>query len=110
MEQTGWHTQIKRGLLEMCILNLLAREQLYGYQLSKKLTAIPGLVVTEGTIYPLISRLKRDGLLKTNFVESPHGPVRKVYELSADGERRRKDINEMWKEVSHSINELIIVN
>ena len=103
----SWLAQAKRGLLEVCILNLLKRESMYGYQIVKRLTMIPGLVVTEGTVYPLISRLKKEGLLKTSFVESPHGPVRKNYTLSPAGVKRCREINEMWKELSSAVHKII---
>ena len=103
MENNSWLSQVKRGLLELCILNLLDNEAMYGYQLVKHLTLIPGFVTTEGTIYPLLSRLKQEGLVVITFEESPYGPVRKKYQLSEEGKAKRKEINRMWKEVSSSV-------
>ncbi|MBN1808979.1 MAG: PadR family transcriptional regulator [Planctomycetes bacterium] len=99
---------MKKGLLELCILNILDRRSMYGYQLVKVLRHVPGLVVTEGTIYPLMGRLKKDGLLTTTFKESPNGPVRKNYELSAAGKKRLREINSMWKDVSLAVDALIL--
>ncbi len=59
----NWTTQVRKGLLELCIVNLLARGELYGYDLVKKLARVKGLVITEGTIYPLLSRLRKTGVV-----------------------------------------------
>ncbi len=95
----NWTTQLRKGLLELCIVNLLARGELYGYDLVKQLAGIPGLVVTEGTIYPLLSRLRRMGLLTTRLEESPSGPVRKYYVLTRSGRQARKTMNRYWNEL-----------
>lgn len=107
MSNASWLTQIKKGLLELCILNLLDKQSMYGYQIVKYLRDIPGLVATEGTIYPLLGRLKREGLVTTSFRESPSGPVRKDYELSAEGKKRLREINRIWEDISSAIDELI---
>ena len=73
-----WLSQVKKGLLELCILNLLHNESMYGYQIVKRLTTTPGIVITAGTVYPLLSRLKRENLLASSLVESPRGPARRT--------------------------------
>lgn len=95
----NWTTQLRKGLLELCIVNLLARGELYGYDLVKQLAGIRGLVVTEGTIYPLLSRLRRMGLLATRLEESPSGPVRKYYALTPSGRQARETMNRYWNEL-----------
>ncbi len=107
MDPSKWLTQIKRGLLELCILNLVCQEKMYGYQIVKRLTATPGLVISAGTVYPLLSRLKREGFLVSSLVESPHGPARRIYELTVDGCRHRRGINEAWQEISEAVNQFI---
>ena len=102
----NWTTQLRKGLLELCIVNLLAKRDLYGYDLVKKLAGIRGLVVTEGTIYPLLSRLKRMGLLKTRLVESASGPARKYYALTPEGRRVRDTMNAYWNDLSLSLENL----
>jgi PadR family transcriptional regulator PadR len=108
LSNIGWLTQMKKGLLELCILNLLERESMHGYQLVKVLRNIPGLVVTEGTIYPLLGRLKKENLVIITFEESSTGPIRKNYKLSAEGKRRLKEMNRLWKEMSEVINESVL--
>ena len=107
MSDTGWLTQIKKGLLELCILNLLNKQSMYGYQIVKFLRDIPGLIITEGTIYPLLGRLKREGFVIATFQESPSGPVRKTYELSKKGKKRLTEINRTWKDISGARNGFI---
>jgi PadR family transcriptional regulator PadR len=102
-----WLTQIKKGLLELCILNLLEQESTYGYEIVKRLTSIPGLVITEGTVYPLLSRLKREGVISSTMVESPHGPVRRNYVLTEHGREHLGRLNESWLAISEAIGELV---
>ncbi len=102
----NWTTQLRKGLLELCLVNLLAKGELYGYDLVKQLAEIRGLVVTEGTIYPLLSRMRRMGLLTTRLVESPSGPARKYYALSPAGREARETMNLYWKDLLSGIEEL----
>lgn len=78
-------TQMRRGTLEYCVLALLNQEQRYGFDLVKALGAADGMVTSEGTIYPLLSRLRRDGLVSTTWEESPSGPPRRYYRLTGKG-------------------------
>ena len=75
----NWSTQLRKGLLEFCILNALVSERLYGYDIVRRLRKITCLVISEGTVYPILSRLKRDGFVSTTLEESPEGPARKYY-------------------------------
>ena len=83
----NWTVQVRKGMLELCILNALAEKERYGYELVKALTAIPGLIVTEGTLYPILSRLRQQGLVTTRLEESPEGPARKYYTLTHEGRK-----------------------
>ena len=96
----NWTTQLRKGLLELCILNSIRKDRLYGYDIVRKLRAVPGLVVSEGTIYPILSRFKRQGLVRTSVEESPEGPPRKYYRLTEHGENLLKAMNEYWDAVS----------
>jgi PadR family transcriptional regulator PadR len=107
MKESSWSTQIKKGLLELCILNLLAQENMYGYQLVKRLTSIPGFVVSEGTIYPLLSRLKQEGVIESSLIESSIGPVRRTYSLTEHGQRHLSEINEIWQKYAAGIADVI---
>ncbi len=90
----NWTVQVRKGLLELCILNALAGQERYGYELVKTLVGIPGLGVTEGTLYPLLSRLRVQGLVTTRLEESSEGPARKYYALTGDGRKIMGEMNE----------------
>lgn len=83
----NWTVQVRKGVLDLCILNALEDRERYGYELVKELTALPGFGVTEGTLYPLLSRLRVQGLVKTRLVESSEGPARKYYLLTPAGRK-----------------------
>ena len=83
----NWIVQVRKGVLELCILNALAGRECYGYDLVRTLREIPGLDVTEGTLYPLLSRLRVQGFVQTRLEESSDGPARKYYSLTAQGRR-----------------------
>ena len=99
----NWTTQLRKGLLELCILNVIGRERIYGYDIVKQLRGIDALVIREGTIYPILSRLKRDGLVKTSLEESPEGPARRYYELSKRGEQLLDEMNAYWDVLTNGI-------
>ncbi len=81
----NWTVQVRKGLLDLCVLSALAEKERYGYELVKTLVDLPGLGVTEGTLYPLLSRLRVQGLVTARLEESPEGPARKYYALSPAG-------------------------
>jgi PadR family transcriptional regulator PadR len=83
----NWIVQARKGLLDMCILRALAGKERYGYELVKALVDVPGLGLTEGTMYPLLSRLRVQGLVTTRLEESSEGPARKYYTLTAEGRK-----------------------
>jgi PadR family transcriptional regulator PadR len=89
----NWTVQVRKGLLELCVLNTLAEQEYYGYELVKAMVSMPGLGITEGTLYPLLSRLRMQGLVKTRLEESTEGPARKYYSLSPEGKRIVKMMN-----------------
>lgn len=91
-----WTSQLRRGVLELCILRLLSRGPSYGYELVSTLDAYPMLASGENTVYPLLRRLKQEGALETFARESPSGPVRQYYRCTRDGERRLKELEKDW--------------
>ncbi len=103
----NWTVQVRKGPLELCILNALQDVECYGYALVKMLVTIPGLHVAEGTIYLLLSRLKQQGLVATRLEESPEGPARKYYKLTALGEHERVRINSYLHELSQAFESLV---
>lgn len=99
----NWTVQVRKGVLELCILNALAGEERYGYDLVKTLVEIPGLGVTEGTIYPLLSRLRVAGLITSRLEESSAGPARKYYSLTKEGRKIMDTMNEHLAELNRSV-------
>lgn len=84
-ENEAWASQLRKGVLELAVLGLLAREPKYGSQLVDDLAAHPALAITAGTLYPLLARLAKAGLVHATWQESPVGPPRKYYTLTSAG-------------------------
>lgn len=94
----SWAVQVRKGVLELAVLNTLLGGERYGYELVKALAAVPALSVSEGTLYPILSRLRLQGLVKTRLEESPEGPARKYYALTPAG---REAAREMQARLEH---------
>ncbi len=97
----NWTNQLRKGVLELCILNDIRNRRMYGYEIVRKLRKIEGLIISEGTIYPILSRLKRQGLVTTSIQESPEGPPRKYYELTQQGKDMVCQMNAYWQAISN---------
>lgn len=102
----NWATQLRKGMLELCILNAISNTSLYGYDIVRKLRAIDALVISEGTIYPILSRLKREGFVQTTIRESTEGPPRKYYELTDPGREALAKMNECWTQIKNGTDEI----
>jgi PadR family transcriptional regulator PadR len=99
----NWTTQMRKGLLELCVLATLKGRRMYGYDIVKRLSAIDGLVMGEGTVYPILSRFKKEGLVETTLAESPEGPARKYYQLTPRGRVLLTKMQAAWAEVRDGI-------
>jgi len=84
----NWETQLRKGWLELAILASLWEGELYGLDIIRRLDTNSDLLLAEGTIYPILGRLKRDGLIDSKWVEAEAGHPRKYYRLTAEGRRR----------------------
>ena len=82
-----WETQFRKGLVELAVLATIARGETYGYRIVEQLGGLEGLELTESTVYPVLTRLARDGFLAIRTEPSPAGPPRRYYRLTTDGER-----------------------
>ena len=78
-------SQLRRGVLEFCVLALLRDDERYGFEIVRRLSEADGLVTTEGTLYPLLARLRKEGVVETTWRESPSGPPRRYYRLTPAG-------------------------
>jgi PadR family transcriptional regulator PadR len=92
----GRGTQLLRGVLDLCLLAVIAEGPAYGYEMTKRLRARGLSIVGEGSIYPLLGRLERDGLVETYRAPSNGGPPRKYYRASDKGERALADGVSEW--------------
>jgi PadR family transcriptional regulator len=100
-------SQLRRGTIEYCVLALLEREPRYGFDLVRELGAVDGMVTSEGTIYPLLARLRRDRLVETVWRESPSGPPRRYYELTNAGKQALREFVEEWGRFSDAVDGLL---
>jgi PadR family transcriptional regulator PadR len=102
-----WEVQLRRGCLELAILASLWGGRLYGLELLRLLENESDLVITEGTVYPLLSRLRAEGLLDAEWVEAELGHPRKYYRLTAPGRRRAMAMAQIWKRFSSKLDGLL---
>ncbi|QEV99707.1 PadR family transcriptional regulator [Microbacterium caowuchunii] len=98
--------QLRKGVAEYCILGLLAREQMYGWQLSEALSK-PGLIASIGTLYPILSRLRERGLIASFEQDTGSGPVRKYYRLTGQGESELERFREQWGPFVAAVTEIV---
>ena len=99
------NTQFKKGVLELLVLVMVEKTDMYGYQLVEAVSKI--VDVNEGTIYPILKRLTNEGLFETYLEESSEGPVRKYYHITVAGKEKKKLQLEEWLKFEKSVNEFI---
>lgn len=99
------NSQLKRGTLELCVLSTLNSSDCYGYELVNKISQC--MEVTEGTIYPLMKRLKESDTIDSYIVESSEGPPRKYYKITETGRAELDRLSSEWFEFVNSVNELL---
>ena len=99
----NWTVQMRKGVLDLCILRALSARDWYGYALVKSLVAVPGVGVAEGSIYPLLARLKRQGLVTTRLEESNEGPARKYYLATAEGRALAEEMELYFAEMLRGV-------
>lgn len=93
-------TQLRKGILELAILGCLSRERHYGYSLVRTISGDTEIDLTEGTIYPILGRLAKEGLVQTEWVESSQGPPRKYYTLTLKGEESFRVLEQEFRKLS----------
>lgn len=102
-----WEAQLRKGCLEMAILASLWQSRLYGLEVLRALSEKSQLEIAEGTLYPILSRLKAEGLLQSEWVETEAGHPRKYYWLTPAGRRRAREMAEAWSEFSTNLSALM---
>jgi len=101
-----WITQLRKGLLDFCLLNVLAQGETYGYELVQELRSIRELAIGESTAYPILSRLRQDGFVNAREVPSDSGPPRRYYYLTDLGQRRVDAMNQYWDDLTVAVERL----
>jgi PadR family transcriptional regulator PadR len=99
------NAQFKKGILELCVLAVLMRRECYGFELVNRVSR--SIAMAEGTVYPLLKRLKDESLLTTYLVESTEGPPRKYYKLTREGVRHYEELLDEWKEFVSGVQDIL---
>src|SRR5271156_2092504 len=102
-----WEIQLRKGSLELAILAALWEGRLYGLEILRYLESNSDLIVVEGTVYPLLNRLRALGLVESEWVESDSGHPRKYYRLTAAGRQRAVEMTRIWTRFSSSMTNLL---
>jgi len=105
MNTENTQSQMRKGILEFCILSVIRHEEVYPSEIIEKMKAA-GLTILEGTLYPLLTRLKNAELLRYRWEESTSGPPRKYFSLTEKGEDFYKELQQTWQQLSEAVNQL----
>lgn len=103
MKASNTQVQMRKGLLEFCILHIIARGEVYATDMIEELTEAK-LIVVEGTLYPLLNRLKNAALVSYKWVESESGPPRKYYSITPSGSQFLSELDATWAGLQQSVN------
>lgn len=99
------NVQFKKGVLELCVLAIVQEEDYYGYELVRKISS--QISISEGSVYPLLRKLTKEGYFTTYLQESTEGPPRKYYTLTPDGVVYLQDLRDEWRAFSKAVNEMV---
>lgn len=99
------NVQFKKGVLELCVLSLVAKKERYGYELVEEISR--SFEISEGSIYPLLRRLAKDGMFTTYLLESNEGPPRKYYKLTSKGLKVKEELVHEWRQFTVGVNYII---
>ncbi len=106
MNLENTQVQMRKGILEFCILHIISRGEVYASDMLEELTSAK-IMVVEGTLYPLLTRLRKAGLVEYKWVESTSGPPRKYFTITDEGSAFLKSLSLTWKELMESTNQII---
>lgn len=100
-------TQLMKGILEGCVLSVIARGETYGYEILTQMEAVGFDDLGEGTLYPVLTRLDKNGFISCRKAKSPLGPIRKYYTITDTGQERLESFKENYKKISESTNKVL---
>ena len=106
MNLENTQVQMRKGILEFCILHIISRGEVYASDMLEELTSAK-IMVVEGTLYPLLTRLRKAGLVEYKWVESSSGPPRKYYTITSQGQEFVSSLDKTWKELVNSTSQII---
>ncbi|MBQ9699684.1 MAG: PadR family transcriptional regulator [Lachnospiraceae bacterium] len=100
-------TQLLKGILEGCVLAIIAKGETYGYEILTEMEQVGFADLGEGTLYPVLTRLDKNGYILCRKAKSPLGPIRKYYSITEAGEQRLKGFKESYKRISLSVDKVL---
>lgn len=100
------NTQLKKGVLELCVLSVLSKKDCYGYELINEISK--HISISDGTVYPILRRLTKEGYFTTYLQESMEGPPRKYYRITSIGYNYKENLEREWLEFQNAVNNIII--
>ncbi|MFB6467883.1 PadR family transcriptional regulator [Cytobacillus sp. Hz8] len=103
-------TQLLKGVLEGCVLSIIKEQRVYGYELVQMMRNYGFTTMVGGTIYPLMQKLEKQGLIKSTELASPDGPNRKYFFITPEGEHQLEDFKEQWSSLIVKVNRIIEKN
>jgi PadR family transcriptional regulator PadR len=101
----AWASQMRKGLIELCVMAALRNGEAYGYQILQRLSRAEPLTISESAVYPILARLAAEGMVKVRQGPSPNGPPRRYYRLTPQGEARLAEMAEHWRETRKAIDQ-----
>ncbi|MDD3223643.1 MAG: PadR family transcriptional regulator [Clostridium sp.] len=102
-------TQLLKGILEGCVLLIIAENEVYGYELVQLLKKYGFKQIVAGTVYPLLQKLEKQGYLSSTMKPSPDGPDRKYYKRTLEGKEHCCEFIDQWNDITNNVNNLIIL-
>lgn len=107
MEQIMDDTQLMKGILEGCVLGVIEKGETYGYEILSQLEQVGFSELGEGTLYPVLTRLNKNGYISCRKAKSPLGPIRKYYTITEEGIKKLESFKENYKKVTESANKVL---
>lgn len=102
-----WKSQVKKGTLAFIVLNLLKHKEMYGYEIIEHVSKTISIDISEGTLYPLLNKLKAEGLVISKWVDQTSGIPRKYYSLTDEGKATLAEMTTSWDQLTDSIKNLL---
>lgn len=103
-----WNSQVRKGLLEFLILNLLKKEDYYGYELIKAINRLTSLTITEGTVYPILKRLEKEKFITSKWIHKETVVPRKYYNITDSGKVILTEMKDSWNQLNDNLKQFLL--